>query len=198
MNRSYLRPSEQFRQLQADFQQSLLTSDRSHLERPHRDDSLTSRVNQGSQQIALDIRSKARLSAHLTDLDARGLYRFFDPDLDAYVLAVKPADHPNEEYQTFIDFEVFAHQQKREAETKLSIVAAGTLAEGECRHEDRFSSKKPQALPTIDTKRAINLYISGLEGSSPESAEKFGFCNTQTIAGAPAEIAINRCDFLAR
>ena len=198
MNRSHLRPSEQFRQLQADFQQSLLTSDRSHLERPLRDDSLSSRAPQGRHQIALDIRSKARLSAHLADLDARGLYRFFDAALDAYVLAVKPAGDPNEQYETYTDFEVSEHQQKREAETKLLHAGAGTLEEGDSARVNRFNEKKPQALRSIDTKKAINLYISGLDGSSPETAEKFGFCNTQTIAGVPAEIAINRTDFLAR
>ncbi|MFI3156779.1 MAG: hypothetical protein QX199_11545 [Methylococcaceae bacterium] len=198
MNRSHLRPSEQFRQLQADFQQSLLTSDRSHLERPLRDDSLSSRAPQDRHQIALDIRSKARLSAHLVDLDARGLYRIFDADLDAYVLAVKPAGDPNEQYQIYTDFEASAYQQKREAETKLSIEAVAGPEGFGCGTEDRFNAKKPQALRSIDTKRAINLYISGLDGSSPETAENVWFSNTQTRDGRPTLLRINKTDFLAR
>lgn len=198
MNRTHLRPSEQFRQLQAEFQQTLLTSDRSHLEPPLRDGSPSSRVSQSSHQIALAIRSKARLFAHLSDLDARGLTRIFDEERDCYFLVVKPADDPNEQYQTYTDFEASEYQQEREAETKLSIVAVARPEGLGCGTEDRFNAKKPQALRSIDIKKAINLHISGLDRSSPETAEKFGFCNTQTIAGVPAEIAINRGDFLVR
>lgn len=159
--------------------QNLLTADFSHLEPPPvKDDSLSSRVNWARQRIDSLPRSTCSL-LYVPDLP---LGAFFQPN-------------PND--KNYIDFAAIQRQQKRDAERTSLIRAAGVPAGWDGSPEYHFIEKNRQALPAVNVKKAINLYFSGSDGSSPETVEKFGFCNTQTIAGAPAQIRINRRDFLA-
>lgn len=186
---SFLSKSDRLKQLQADFQQSLLTVDRSHLEPVPLVASYTE--PQYIDYRALD-RAQQRLTKHLADLEARGLYRVYSPDLDAYVLSTQPPR--NNQNLGFSG--VVVRQNHLDAEINSNCRATGLAEDGSA--EFHFIEKNRHSLPVTHTKKAINLHFSGVTGESPEMAEKFGFCNTQTIAGRPAKIDIQKSDFLTR
>jgi hypothetical protein len=172
---SYLTAKERIRKLHAD---SLLNSDSSHLEPPAKvETSYYSRVNWKRQREI----SRPSSTCSLLCVPELPLGDFFTS---------KPTD------SDFIDFEADARLQRRAYSNNAQLRA--TVAGGGGSAQFDFIEKNRQSLPVRIPKRAEILHLLALDGESPGMAKKFGLYNIQTIAGAPAKIAINRRDFLAR
>lgn len=186
---SFLSKSDRFKQLKTDFQQSLLTADRSHLEPLPMVESFPQ--TQHIDYRAID-RAQQRLTKHLADLAARGLYRVYSPDLDAYVLST----HPPRNNPNFGSSGAVGTQKHLDAEINSNFRATVLAEDGS--PEFHFIEKNRHSLPVTQIKKAINLHFSGVTGESPEMAENVWRSNTQTIAAIEAVLPINRCDFLAR
>ncbi len=212
-DKSFMKPSQRFKQFQSDFQDSLLTADRSHLEPvpPYtpveyvysgdRDQRYQSpyrvtphywywRIVQHDKTLHdLRERCKAREAERRAKLAEVGIQFVFYPELNAFIGV--PASKASAVHSV-----VFDSQHSQLDETKSFFCVTGRGAAGSTKKH--FLEENRQSLPVKTTQNEKKVAFLASAQESPEMAEKFGFCNTQTIAGVPAKIAINRTDFLAR
>jgi hypothetical protein len=196
MDKSFLKPSERFKLWQRDFQQQLLTADRSHLEpnppftpielvytgdrdpryqSPYRDHSKNPHywywrpVQLDTSLLDLRARCAARFLEHKAKLAELGIQLVLDPSRNAYFWSVA---------------------------SKFAFSATGLEEAGS--RKSRFDQKNRQSLPVETVQNATFLPFSASARESAEMAKSLGSCNTQTNGRRLPKIDINRSDFLTR
>jgi hypothetical protein len=180
---SFLSKSDRFKQLQSDFQQSLLNLDRSQLE-PIPPYTAIEYVHTHQR----DERYLSRSTCSLQYVPALPGFWYWRP------VQIDP---------TLIDLR--ERCQARFLARQKELAANGIHLVLDISKNCYFWSTKPQTLPkqphslpveTAENEKKCTFLPVAQE--SRKTAKKFGFCNTQTIAGRPAKIDIKKSDFLTR
>jgi hypothetical protein len=184
---SFLKPSDRFKLLQADLKESFKTLDESHLFSQSKPIDPRHFGN-----IPADMRQRIhnRLLEREAWLESIGMETVFDDDLNAFVVRSKPK---NRTVLHSVESDRFT-----EGEFDLQAENSATAPEGDRGAIFRFMGKKAALVAGQFLQNEKNISFLGLNRNTPRKPKSLGSCNTQTNAGVPARIAINRGDFLAR
>lgn len=180
---SFLSRSDRFKKLQSDFQQSLLTSDRSQLEPKPPFTAI--------EYVHTHQRDERYLSRSTCSLQ-------FVPDSPGYWYW-----RPVQIDRTLIDLR--ERCQARFLARQKELAANGIFLVLDISKNFYFWSAKPQSLPkqphSLPVKTAENekkACFLPVAQESRKTAKNVWVSNTQTRDGRPTKIDINRSDFLAR